>query len=105
MEDRLQSLEELLPTLATKQDIATLSGSVEKLSQDVGQLSQDVGQLSQDVGQLKTDVAQHSIDMERVSNNVEKLEHRFFQWMMTSMVVGSAFAAAILATLIAISLG
>ena len=43
--------------------------------------------------------------MERVSNNVEKLEHRFFQWMMTSMVVGSAFAAAILATLIAISLG
>ena len=105
MEDRLQSLEELLPTLATKQDIATLSGSVEKLSQDVGLLSQDVGQLSQDVGQLKTDVAQHSIDMERVSNNVEKLDHRFFQWTMTSLLVGSAFGTAIIATLITIVLG
>ena len=91
MEERLQSFEDLLPTLATKQDIATLSGNVERLSQEVGQLSQHV--------------AQHSIDIERVSNTVEKLEHRFFQWMMTSMVVGSAFAAAILATLIAISLG
>ena len=89
MEDRLQSLEELLPTLATKQDIATLSG--------------EVGQLSQDVGQLKQDVTQLSIDTERVSNSVEKLEHRFFQWMMTSMVVGGAFAAAILATLITLS--
>lgn len=105
-EARLQQLEEMMPTLATREDILQLSRTAERHSQDLAQLSQTVALLTQSVelqsqelervrlgqerqsenmAQLAQNMALMSQQVEQMAKSNEKVDRRLFQWMIVTM--------------------